>query len=652
MATPSQRVVCAILLTLGLLMTTLFVEPIPEQLDSKESPADSSTSGRQAEVDPDCSGLTFEDLFEYDYAIFDLVILDDWATADMSASAWVNGSNSAIVRANLDGLFDGAPGGNNSYISTDERDAVRQFGPACIEDMETRLGMNEKKLAGGEFNWNNFSFTNDGIALDEVNIVPTNHPDAKSCTNWGASPSCKEVPVSITDNLEIHLESQPDVSNLEFVQLPNKGASNFTLAMNITNMTSGVFQATFPFVENLRVDGASMQDRNQGVAGELYNLDSLEVMYTDTEQVMIRLELEFDRTQWDVERFIFVEFTTSERLVNTPPVWAADAPSNGMKIIIGQGTETMVASSELLSAWGQDVDGWSMQCNFTEEGWSSTISQNGEWVISHPELASSESATCTLIDKLNVANQESRTFEFGRLFTMTGSLNEDQSMIDVSITPTQFVNGFSVTAHAHQLESNDMGQMTSVDIQTSDVTLQLSLSGVKPGTILAMGTAIGNGMLDYNFMIELGVEKPNSNPILSLLPNALENSNATWDASGRVFILRGTFYEIDGEFITFSYTLCGFSSQGFVTTANTWEVDISIAPCIAQGTTDSSVLISGTDESGGATVLDIHVVDPFAQTNQEEEPDNSMVDSSKGLPSISLLSTLCMLALALLRERR
>ena len=162
----------------------------------------------------------------------------------------------------------------------------------------------------------------------------------------------------------------------------------------------------------------------------------------------------------------------------------------------------------------------------------------------------------------------------------------------------------------------------------------------------------GNSMLDYHFMIDLGVEKPNSNPILSLLPNSLENSNATWDASGRVFILRGTFYEIDGEFITFSYTLCGFSSQGFVTTANTWEVDISIAPCIAQGTTDYSVILSGTDESGGVTVLDIHVADPFAQTNQEEEPDDSKVDTSKGLPSISLLSTLCMLALALLRERR
>ena len=41
------------------------------------------------------------------------------ATAGMDATAYVNGSNSA-VRDNLDELFDGAPGGNNDWISTDE----------------------------------------------------------------------------------------------------------------------------------------------------------------------------------------------------------------------------------------------------------------------------------------------------------------------------------------------------------------------------------------------------------------------------------------------------------------------------------------------------------------------------------------------------
>ena len=653
MATHPSRIGLALFLTLCVLMSTLSLPEEKAQLSIIDSTSVDDTSGRQAGFDPDCSGLTFEDLFEYDYAIFDLLILDDWATADMSASAWVNGSNSAIVRANLDGLFDGAPGGNNSFISTDERDAVREFGPLCIEDMETRLGMNEKNLKDGEYGWNNFTFANDGIALDEVDIVPNNHPDARTCTNFGASTNCKEVPVSITDNMEIHLSSQPDVSNLEFVQLPNKGESNFTLAMNITNMTSGVFKATFPFVQNLRVDAAYMQDRNQGIPGELYNLDSLEVMTTTSEQVQIRLELEFDRSQWDVERFIFVEFTTSERLINTPPVWTADSPTDGTKFALNAGGQTTVASREILQSWGQDVDGWTMDCTFSSTLFGSTLNANGDWVITHPEnMDGSESADCMLTDELNVSNEDIRSFEFGTLFTIESALSEDQKSIVATVTPTGFANSFTVTIHAHQIQSNDMGQMVSADVGNNAVTVELPLTGVKPGSIAAMGVAIANGMMDYNFMIELSIEKPNSIPMIEHSPNALENSNATWDASGRVFILRGTYYEVDGEFVSFSYTLCGFSSEGFITTANSWEVDISIAPCIAAGTNDYAVVITGTDESGGVNTLDIHVDDPFAQIDSNSSPEPDDADSSKGLPSLSLFACLCMIGLAFLRERR
>ncbi len=653
MATRTYRIGLALFLTFSVIISTVSIPEEKARLTTPNSTPVDDTSGRQAGFDPDCSGLTFEDLFEYDYAIFDLIILDDWATADMSASAWVNGSNSAIVRANLDGLFDGAPGGNNSFISTDERDAVREFGPLCIEDMETRLGMNEKNLKDGEFGWNNFTFANDGIALDEVNIVPDNHPDARTCTNFGASTSCKEVPVSITDNMEIHLSSQPDVSNLEFVQLPNKGESNFTLAMNITNMTSGVFQATFPFVENLRVDAAYMQDRNQGLSGELYNLDSLEVMTTTSEQVLIRLDLEFDRSQWDVERFIFIELTTSERLINTPPVWTADSPSNGTKFALNMGGQTTIATSDIIQSWGQDVDGWTMDCTFSSSLLSSTLNGNGDWVITHPEnMDESETADCILTDELNVANEETRSFEFGTLFNLESVLSDDQTSILATITPTGFVNSFSITVHAHQIQSNDMGQMISADVGNSAVTVELPLTGVKPGSIAAMGVASANSMGDYEFMINLNIEKPNSIPVIEHTPNALENSNATWDASGRVFILRGTFYEPDGEFISFSYTLCGFSSQGFITSANSWEVDISIAPCIAAGTNDYAVTITGTDESGGVSTLGVHVADPFAQIDSDASPEPDDSESSEGLPSLSLLACLCMIGLAFLRERR
>ncbi|MEK9697987.1 MAG: hypothetical protein VW270_19620, partial [Candidatus Poseidoniales archaeon] len=304
-----------------------------------------------------------------------------------------------------------------------------------------------------------------------------------------------------------------------------------------------------------------MQDRNQGIPGDLYNLDSLEVMTTTSQQVQIRLELEFDRSQWDVERFVFVEFTTSERLVNSPPVWTADSPSDGTN----SGGQTTVATSEILQSWGQDVDGWTMDCTFSSTLLSSTLNGNGDWVITHPEnMDGSESADCMLTDELNVSNEEIRSFEFGTPFTLESTLSEDQTSIVATITPTGFVNSFTITMHAHQIQSNDMGQMISADVGNTAVNVELPLTGVKPGSIAAMGVATANGMMEYHFMIELNIEKPNSIPMIEHSPNALENSNATWDASGRVFILRGTYYEVDGEFVSFSYTLCGFSSEGFI----------------------------------------------------------------------------------------
>ena len=122
------RRLLAPMLTCLVALVLLGVTTGPALTSYTDVPVVSPTEGRQAldnQIAEECGGLTFEDLFVYDFALFELKVHDDWATGEMSANAWVNGSNSATVRDNLDGLFDGLPGGNNSWISTDERDAVR-----------------------------------------------------------------------------------------------------------------------------------------------------------------------------------------------------------------------------------------------------------------------------------------------------------------------------------------------------------------------------------------------------------------------------------------------------------------------------------------------------------------------------------------------
>ncbi|MBT5662064.1 MAG: hypothetical protein HOI79_08355 [Euryarchaeota archaeon] len=143
-------------LTLVFLMISSVMGPaMSTNLSDESDPM--NAEGRQDTLDVDCSGYTFEDLFEYDFALFELEVFDDWATGDMFANAWVNGSNSPIVRDNLDGLFEGLPGGGNDWISTDERDAVRSIGPKCIADMETRLGMREGTPHSGGVDWNDLN---------------------------------------------------------------------------------------------------------------------------------------------------------------------------------------------------------------------------------------------------------------------------------------------------------------------------------------------------------------------------------------------------------------------------------------------------------------------------------------------------------------
>ena len=125
-----------------LVMLLALVSPSIEMSTLSESETPQATSGRQ-------TGLTWIAvdiplrISSNTILLFTLDINDDWGTGVMDAKAWVNGSKSAIVRDNLDSLFEGVPGGDDDWISTDEREAVRSIGPKCIADMETRLGIRE-----------------------------------------------------------------------------------------------------------------------------------------------------------------------------------------------------------------------------------------------------------------------------------------------------------------------------------------------------------------------------------------------------------------------------------------------------------------------------------------------------------------------------
>lgn len=651
------RRLLAPMLTLFVALVLLGVTTGPVLTSYTDAPVVSPAEGRQAldnQIAEECGGLTFEDLFVYDFALFELKVHDDWATGEMNANAWVNGSNSATVRENLDGLFDGLPGGNNSWISTDERDAVRGIGPKCIGAMDTRIGMREGIPHSGGVDWNDFEFVEDGIGLDEVNLVPDGHPDARTCQNIGSGADCTEVPTSTTNDLEISLfladgEDAPD-NNVRWDQLPNSGVSNFTLAMNISNMSDAALVVTFPVLQGLRMYGFRVID-NQPESGETCDyIDEPSFTYLPDGALQVTQLVSFDRTQWELYCNMFIDFTTQEPDMNVPPVWTSTVPANGTVVPTpGEGTWRF-ASADTGNGWASDENGWSLDCDFDEEGWSVFTNVLGDFFVTQPASSSQSTAVCTAVDPLGAVDEnDTKTWTFGTLYTATGTVDEDGQSARLTVTPSGLVSEFLLTARAAQ---NDLlgGSGETITVASAPVTTVVPLQAIRPGAFSFSVTAEATNMLIHEGEFSLELSKPNSPPVVQVAVN-FDGENATWDESQLKFEMYGLVSDPDLEAVTMSLTICGADYQGFVIDGINWVVEVSTAICMANGLTNYDVLITAVDESQASTQITVGIPSPVVEEPTQTAPSLSD-DDSGALPSISLVATLSMLGAALLLQRR
>ncbi|NCG41973.1 MAG: hypothetical protein GWO84_00305 [Euryarchaeota archaeon] len=633
--------ISSLILSVILLMMTL--SPIQQQENGFEENIILDAEAREDDVGQvNCSGLTFEDLFDYDFASFDINILDDWATVDYYANSWVNGSNAATVRENLDELIGSqdVPGGGNGWLSTDERDAVRAIGPDCIADMDTRIGLKEGVAPRHGVEFNQWSFIQDGIALDEVSLVPSDHEEKRTCQNLLASNGCYEVPVSATDDLEISMFlADGKTHNTEFNQLPNKGVSNFTLAINVTNVTDAIFVFTFPQTQGLRMlDFSTMDDGVQNDALETPVIENL-----PNGRMRVSIDVEYPTSNYPVIREIFIDFTTLEVEDNDIPIWSSSAPDDGMVIpLSGDGTVVAV-DGENTENWASDNHGWTLDCDFVEDGWSSQMDADGAFIITSVGTGSSQ-ATCNLKDTYGEYSELSRTWTFGQLFSSSAVMNEASEELEFTITPTGLVGEMTIMAHAHQ--SENMADAKTITVATSEITTGLSLKKLRPGAVLIMGTADATNMMTYSFMLNFGLEKSSSPPVIELV-TGISQENATWDESGLKFTLKGTVIDPDGEEVTLLLSLCGGSTTDFTQVGTNWEIDVSIASCMQQGITEYDVIISATDESGVIGTLSVFIPDPYAEDNGDIIIDDGKPSEEGGLPSLSMLSTLIITLLAM-----
>lgn len=618
-----------------IMMLLALVSPSIEMSTLEDGDAVQNTSGRQGSLDVDCSGYTFEDLFEYNFALFTLDVNDDWATGVMDAKAWVNGSKSAIVRDNLDSLFEGVPGGDDDWISTDEREAVRQIGPRCIADMETRLGIREGPSHRGNVDWNDLEFVEDGIALDEVNLVPAGHEQERDCTALLSDDGCKEVPVSITDDLEIHLLLADDQNNnVRFDQLPNQGSSNFTLAMNITNITDARLVMTFPVQQGLRV--AEMGFFDDGVLNE--NLAAPVSEFLPDGRLRIVADVDYPLGSYPMIRNLFVDFTTMAPFTNDNPVWSATAPADGTIIPVGTTNGEMLAT-EAAGMWVIDESGWSLQCDFADAGWDVRMDENAALFVT--ANGDSAVAQCAGVDAYGAETEEHRNYTFGKVMDASAVLSIDGDVIEFSPTSTGLVPSVTVTAHAHQMSKT--GPDATAVADANGVVMELSISGLSPGEVMIMGTATANGMLDYSFMLDLGIEKMNKPPAITINTN-LQGEEAEWELDGLKFTLNGNVIDPDGQDVTMTLSICNGQTSNFNRDNLAWEIQVSTANC-RQNNVESpyTVTIIAEDESLEKTTLTIEVADPnTGGSDASDDSSNSDTDAEGGniLPAPGLIATL------------
>ena len=92
-----------------------------------------------------------------------------------------------------------------------------------------------------------------------------------------------------------------------------------------------------------------------------------------------------------------------------------------------------------------------------------------------------------------------------------------------------------------QHQENAMGSMRSSMASNQPIIIALPLDGLKPGSVMIMGTATANNMMDFAYMLDFGWRNKTFQ---------INNSNQGMnEISGLQFTLKGTVFA-DGESVS------------------------------------------------------------------------------------------------------
>lgn len=624
--------------------------------------------GGGGSLEEQCGSITFENMFEYSKATFDIIINDDWESADVQAVAWVNGTLADELRLTMDEfmeLLDPNKGGDG-WFSTDEREFFRALASECIEHTLTRIGLRDGPAhrGGVGIDWKNTSWEEDGVEIEEWNIVPPRHSQMRSCTSSIGS-ECNEVPVIPDEDRDCDTDVSFDVGMDECrVQLWLNATlsisgvddpSKFTFSMNASNLSGARFDFTFPEMENLRLemwDECEGRDvgLNESTAGGLAptvggcigdGSSSFDLIENEDGKLTLELSPNGYREDWPLGEDLFFDFTTEPIPEPAPPSWTDDAPANGTWFPVPFSGDVIWADwNDAVSRWFYDENGVSNLQISCRDGSGMELDEEPDRSIRAiiPESGTLD-VTCQATDGEGLATSE-RTWHIGVPFSV---YSESDTLTNPHhITVHSEANWPALSVVAQLVQGPVSQEIGTVEIISSDsIDIVGDSSNMLPGLVDIRITVTGDEVFPMDYTYMLGIVKESTPPLISI-------TDSEWE--GCCWLMRGQYSDPDGESVSFTMKLNGAMAGSVSVSGNSWSTPHIDFTLWESG--EHRVIVEGCDESGKCSEVEMMVNNSRLFEQVVVGPQEPADEPPGILPASGLMSLIIAFSLGVILPRR
>lgn len=621
--------------------------------------------GSEASFEERCSQITFEDIFEYTKAEFHFQVDEDWQSAEVFATAWINWSMADVVRERLDSYLEGLiPSGGDGWLSTDERDAVMSIAANCIEHTITRIGIRDGPAhrGGVGVDWKNTTWEGDSIIVNEVNGVPSRHSEIRTCESYNPNTPCYEIPVIPSENrdCDADIDNSLGLDECRFVLYLNStlelsGISDpesFTIALNASNMSNAELTFTFPLNNDLRLDmweecegryvgldadsgdnyATPLRGSCIGDQSSNYSLDS------NNDILSYTIFPNSDKINWPSGEDIFADFTTLPVPIDNPPVWTEDAPIDGTWFPLSETGDIMWADWQQILTWFSDELGVSNLDISCFGDLNSNIRQSIDGSL-YANIEYLQEITCEARDTSGQTSGN-RTWYIGMPISLSTTSQTLQNPHPIYIQVSDNWPPLSISISLYQ----DGEPIFSEFLVESSTYVNISSVGLTPGDVKVKMMVDGENIYQLMSIYNLGIIKESSPPFIMASSMGFSTSEPSqWSA-------RGQFSDPDGEEVSFSFSIDDSLMGTIVPSGNTWDIPKINFNLWPEG--EYEIKLEGCDESGVCESILFEVNNSHLYVEELIQPIPQDSNDERSIPFVNLYLIFISIAGALMYTTR